>query len=79
MTDALELGDTVPLWLVRRLTVHTNEIGDLLIGPVGWTQLQNWLTCRGCRRNGDGFGPSHETSRNCQSGGRAHCTCDTCF
>lgn len=25
------------------------------------------------------FAPSHRASARCQSGGRAHCTCDTCF
>lgn len=23
--------------------------------------------------------PPHEASKSCQSGGRNHCTCDTCF
>lgn len=23
--------------------------------------------------------PSHTASRNCESGGHAHCTCDVCF
>lgn len=27
----------------------------------------------------NGHGPSHEPSSRCQSGKRAHCTCDTCF
>jgi hypothetical protein len=26
-----------------------------------------------------GFGPSHNASRSCRSGGYPHCTCDTCF
>lgn len=30
-------------------------------------------------RNGDAFAPRHEASDRCQSGKRAHCTCDTCF
>jgi len=25
------------------------------------------------------FHPSHRASQRCQSGGRNHCTCDTCF
>lgn len=25
------------------------------------------------------FAPSHKASRNCESGKRPHCTCDTCF
>lgn len=35
--------------------------------------------CRSCILIGDGFGPSHEASSRCESGGHAHCTCDTCF
>lgn len=26
-----------------------------------------------------GLGPSHEASERCESGKRAHCTCDTCW
>jgi len=25
------------------------------------------------------FAPSHQPSRNCESGKRPHCTCDVCF
>jgi hypothetical protein len=37
-------------------------------------------TCTYCQqfKPGDMF-PSHEASKRCQSGGRNHCTCDTCF
>ena len=41
--------------------------------------------CREIREKHHGFGPSHDGSRNCQSGSlasggqRAHCTCDVCF
>lgn len=31
------------------------------------------------RHTGYGWAPSHEASRFCSSGRRAHCTCDTCF
>lgn len=27
----------------------------------------------------DSMMPSHNASSRCQSGGRSHCTCDTCF
>ena len=27
----------------------------------------------------DVFAPSHKASPRCASGGRPHCTCDTCF
>lgn len=41
--------------------------------------------CPACVHIGDGFGPSHNGSRRCESGSiasggnRAHCSCDTCF
>ncbi|MCR4294320.1 MAG: hypothetical protein NUW21_02205 [Elusimicrobia bacterium] len=37
--------------------------------------------CSACQRiaAAGGFGPSHDASPRCQSGGRDHCTCDTCF
>lgn len=34
--------------------------------------------CPSCK-NTDDRGPSHEPSRNCMSGKRPHCSCDTCF
>lgn len=41
-----------------------------------------WLhypDCRMCQEIKDGFGPRHDASPRCQSGGYPHCTCDTCF
>lgn len=35
-------------------------------------------TCATCERVG-GDGPAHAASAECESGGRDHCTCDTCF
>ena len=35
--------------------------------------------CDKRRKEGATFFPSHDASRNCQSGGRNHCSCDTCF
>jgi hypothetical protein len=41
--------------------------------------------CKMCREIGDGFGPRHDGSPNCESGSiasggtNAHCTCDVCF
>lgn len=36
--------------------------------------------CPSCERNArEGFGPPHEASATCKSGGRNHCTCDACF
>jgi hypothetical protein len=42
------------------------------------------LSCPGCRPRIEsvtlrGNGPAHRPSPNCESGGRPHCTCDTCF
>lgn len=31
------------------------------------------------REQGNDFHPSHDASQNCESGKRAHCSCDTCF
>ena len=47
-------------------------------------------TCQTCREVfipqlqegktlGQIFAPRHQASRRCESGKRAHCTCDTCF
>jgi hypothetical protein len=43
-----------------------------------------WVECGACRGYIERFGlnghwPRHEASGGCGSGGRAHCTCDTCF
>jgi hypothetical protein len=41
--------------------------------------------CPGCQSRYDAedasmvMAPSHRAKPNCQSGGRHHCTCDTCF
>lgn len=36
--------------------------------------------CTYCRQHTPGeMMPSHTASPRCQSGGRNHCTCDTCF
>ena len=42
----------------------------------GWTQVCS--TCEQIKAEG-GFGPRHNASRRCESGGYNHCTCDTCF
>jgi hypothetical protein len=31
------------------------------------------------KKLGDIFAPRHQASKRCESGKRAHCTCDTCF
>lgn len=38
--------------------------------------------CSFCQREkarGNSFYPNHKASTRCESGGRNHCTCDTCF
>lgn len=36
--------------------------------------------CAGCDANrASGYGPPHDASPNCESGGRSHCSCDVCF
>lgn len=42
--------------------------------------LEEHPDCKGCQYNvKEGFGPPHDASKRCQSGGYDHCTCDTCF
>lgn len=46
----------------------------------GWPRY--YVGCEYCRREqdrGSTFFPSHRASARCRSGGRQHCTCDTCF
>lgn len=35
--------------------------------------------CELCRKYSVFGGPSHHASGSCRSGGRSHCSCDTCF
>lgn len=35
--------------------------------------------CKTCQDPAQRGGPSHDPSRNCESGKRPHCSCDTCF
>lgn len=39
----------------------------------------NCPTCEKAMKEGNTFHPPHDPSPNCESGGRAHCTCDVCF
>jgi len=36
-------------------------------------------TCQFCRANHGEMYPPHDASQNCESGKRAHCSCDVCF
>jgi len=41
-----------------------------------------WEGCSYCydvKTGGGGMMPDHRPSKMCRSGGRTHCTCDTCF
>ncbi len=51
---------------------------------VAWRQVDEGLwECAACgsicKSCAEGWLPSHEASKGCQSGKRPHCTCDTCF
>ena len=35
--------------------------------------------CDQMREEGREFQPDHDASRRCESGKRAHCSCDACF
>lgn len=37
------------------------------------------VTCDQERARGSDFHPSHDASPRCESGKRAHCSCDLCF
>jgi len=37
------------------------------------------LACSTCVKYEGKMHPRHYASRNCESGGRSHCTCDACF
>ena len=36
-------------------------------------------SCQFCRANHGEMFPPHDASDNCESGKRAHCSCDVCF
>lgn len=45
-------------------------------------QAAQFPDCKYCQElleKGEYFAPHHRGSGGCRSGGRAHCTCDTCF
>lgn len=74
--------------------VDPNEIEGLVeaevLGRLGAAKVRgvevkaldwDFVPCTACvsREVNGGWGPSHQASVRCQSGGRAHCTCSTCF
>ena len=56
--------------------VETGEVTFSDLRQSGWTQVCS--TCEQIKAEG-GFGPRHNASRRCESGGYNHCTCDICF
>ena len=42
-------------------------------------ELGECVSCDREREDNNKFFPPHDASPNCESGGRCHCTCDTCF
>jgi hypothetical protein len=56
--------------------VETEEVTWSDLRQAGWTRVCS--ECDRVKANG-GFGPPHNASPRCQSGGHNHCTCDTCF
>jgi len=64
----------------------TDDVDDLVTGawpgPPNRRHKAPLGACAACdryRREGRTFHPPHDPSPNCESGGRHHCTCDTCF
>lgn len=51
---------------MQGLRVHKTERGECVY-------------CDKERKRRNDFHPSHQPMGSCQSGGRNHCTCDTCF
>lgn len=73
-----------------QLNHRGNVPGLVKVEPVKLTELQLTAdgdviwdpSCRTCTESnpfGIAFVPSHRASSRCQSGGRNHCTCDSCF
>jgi hypothetical protein len=59
--------------------LHDVETGEVIwsdLRQFGWTRVCS--ECDRVKANG-GFGPPHNASPRCESGGHNHCTCDTCF
>lgn len=44
-----------------------------------WGDNRQFPECTLCKEYSVFGGPSHRASGSCRSGGRAHCTCDTCY
>jgi hypothetical protein len=68
MDDLLmaDLGGDEMTRQMQGLRVHKTERGECVY-------------CDRERKRRNDFHPSHEPMGSCRSGGRNHCTCDTCF
>jgi hypothetical protein len=65
--------------------IYTNH-GEFFPTVLGlhWVQRRRSLVsgcqyCENLKASGSNFHPPHDASPRCESGGRPHCTCDTCF
>lgn len=47
------------------------------LSPTGRVAIDE--TCETCRTYRGQMAPPHQASKNCESGGHDHCTCDVCF
>jgi len=58
----------------------THTIDDVTL-EVGHAGNVRWRSdCAQCVKQGkNAFAPQHDAMPDCQSGARAHCTCDGCF
>lgn len=43
------------------------------------SRMAGCARCENIDRTYGGFGPPHQASSRCESGGRDHCSCDPCF
>jgi hypothetical protein len=66
----------------RLRDIETGEIHYTDGRQNGWTATPYRAGCAYCaaeKAKGNRFFPSHDAMPTCRSGGRNHCTCDTCF
>lgn len=78
---------------ISRSAIHPPASGPMMRGPntmarptgrdIGSRRHQaapgQCTYCDAERRDRSSFHPPHDPSPHCRSGGRNHCTCDTCF
>jgi len=69
---------------VRRLEDFVTPLAQCIAEQEWPTEIANVRTyhdpnCQFCRANHGEMYPPHDASQNCESGKRAHCSCDVCF